>query len=225
MARKRNKGGRKSGRPITLARRLPTTLPDHWRPSSDDRKSAAACGFTENEIEIELARFKEACAGHESDSWSKAWREWCKGVRGRKIILSPSGGTQHVNVNRRESLLEYWLGRGLIDHPQYEAGSDFRADWEKVILGGGRGHDYSRPFVDGNPPRDPLRDSQLEASNRLKKIALSIGRHNFSILVHVLGQRLTIVETAAAFGFHQKWDQDRFGIMAREALAMLTTLK
>lgn len=110
-------------------------------------------------------------------------------VPGVRVVPDPIeiGARLSVRVNLAEHPLELMRARKRLDEAQYEAGTRFRAIYERAMIGAGRGIDYARVRVDGGKPGDPLSDDCANAHLELARLSRALGMIGYQVVQAVAG--------------------------------------
>lgn len=120
-------------------------------------------------------------------------------------ILNPKErvvGVEVDNPNRPEEKIILWrstrdplsmmYAQGTIDDPQRLAGEHWRECYRLCEIGGVRGQDPTREYVDTSPAvqYEPISDRQLSAAKDLKKASVALGIIGEWLVRRILGDGL-----------------------------------
>lgn len=108
------------------------------------------------------------------------------------------GATITVLRSLRDDPLAALHAANQIDNVQYLAGRHWQKAYELAEIGGARGIDTTREYVDGGQiPQPTISDSQAMAFRDLSKARKALGDYGSSIVFDVLARHLTIRQSAA----------------------------
>lgn len=135
-------------------------------------------------------------------------------------------------VNLRDDPVGQMAKRCQIEPEQLNAARSWQALHDVAAsVGGSRGIDPSAMKVDGGRfSTEPITDVQMASMRRLEQLDRMLGSEGSMLVRRILGDRLTIAQTAAALGgsFYTKRQQqrrvNRLGDRFREALDRLVTV-
>lgn len=154
-------------------------------------------------------------------------------------ILNPKErvvGVEVDNPNKPDEKIIVWrstrdplfmlYAQGAIDEPQRMAGEHWRECYRLCEIGGVRGQDLTREYVDTSHTAcyEPVGDRQIRASKDLKKARQALGEVGEFVVNRVLGEGLFPKQIAELFGETAdrkiRYWSDRF----REALQTLAVV-
>lgn len=146
-------------------------------------------------------------------------------VPGERIVPDPleAGARLKVRVNLAENPIELMRARKRLDEAQYEAGTRFRAIYERAMIGAGRGIDYARVRVDGGKPGDPLSDDCANAHLELSRLARALGMIGYQVVQAVAGHGEPVSSLAMRWPGKEpeRAKMDYLTLRLREALDVL----
>jgi hypothetical protein len=87
--------------------------------------------------------------------------------------------------------------RGSLTDAQAVAANQFRAYFERAMLGNSQGIDYTKIRVDGGMPSDPLPETTQRAFVWLVSISKKLDPVSWSLLCQVAGEGQSLTDTAA----------------------------
>jgi len=136
------------------------------------------------------------------------------------LVQSPYDKTAFDAVvrNIRESTLETMRAHGHIDEAQLEAGTWFRATYERSRMGS-MAIDPSREPVDTSGIADPIPDRMIAANQRLASARAELGVKGFRVVELVCGQGWSIREAAGTTQSRQRIEET--GMLLRVSLDAL----
>ncbi|MCA0401304.1 MAG: hypothetical protein LCH38_10870 [Proteobacteria bacterium] len=173
-----------------------------------------------------LTKREEAKAARRARAKRGADPSGGKIVAGTRIVPDPieTGASLQVRVNLAEHPLEMMRARGRLDVGQYEAGTRFRAIYERAMVGASQAIDYGRMRVDGGRGRDPLPESCAAAHLELARLARMLGQVGYAIVSAVAGQGETVTMLAARWPGAEagRAKLDYLTMRLREALDVLS---
>lgn len=119
-------------------------------------------------------------------------------------------------MNMKESITAHWWHRELIELPEYQAATRFRAIWERSGGTGASAFDYSIEKVDGGTQSDPVSVSRAQAVSELVNVRLRYGEDAYNLLIALCGQCQPISNISPSKRKQQKQSEK-----CRELLASL----
>lgn len=118
-------------------------------------------------------------------------------------VENPNKPDEKVIVWRstRDPLFKLYA-EGTIDEPQRLAGEHWRECYRLCEIGGVRGQDFTRDYVDTSPGQqfEPIGDRQIKASKDLKKASQRLGEIGDFVVSRILGDGLFPRQVAELFG-------------------------
>lgn len=120
----------------------------------------------------------------------------------------------------RDDPLARLHARDQIDQAQYEAGKQYRMDWERAERGP-RAIDPSKEFVDGGCPPEPITDTQRKAVATLARMSPVLGLQTEHVLRRVLCGNLFPGQVAAELGYPTPKDAEHMAWLFRIGLETL----
>lgn len=177
--------------------------------------------------EARKARKAEARAREREQARRAADPSGGKVVPGTRTVPDPyeAGAVIAARVNLAEHPLELMLARRRLDAAQYEAGTRFRAIYERAMIGVGRAIDYSRVRVDGGKAVETLSDDCASAHLELARLARQLGPVGYSIMQTVAGQGEPVSRLSERWPGDEarRAKMDYLTMRLREALDLLST--
>lgn len=133
---------------------------------------------------------------------------------------------EKIQVTRsiRDDPLAGMHSRQQIDDAQLVAGRKWQAHHEGAEVGLIRAIDPAKEFVDGGQFPDPLPDSKIKALEALRAADEALGWEGKMIVRSILGDRLSIAQTANARGGRTEVEIKYVGKRFRECLETLAIL-
>lgn len=151
-------------------------------------------------------------------------------------ILNPKEkvmGIEVDNPNKPEEKIIVWrstrdplfmmYAQGTIDDAQRLAGEHWRECYRLCEIGGVRGQDLTREYVDTSPglQYEPVGDRQIRASKDLKKASQALGIIGEWLIRRILGDGLFPAQVAELMGHKSERKAAFYGERFREALQTL----
>lgn len=131
-------------------------------------------------------------------------------------VMDPYDGKPlTVMKNVRVHPLDTMLKHGKITDAQKTAGDKFLEIFDKSEIGGARAIDYERVKVDVSFQHRGIEPSVAESLQKLTAIHRTLGRRAFSILVQVIGLRVTPYDLAK--------ERDQIDPPSRDSIGYFTT--
>ena len=103
--------------------------------------------------------------------------------------------------NVAEHPISAMLHRGSISEAQAVAANQFRANFERAMLGGAQGIDYAKIRVDGGVFSDPLPEATQRAFMWLSNVSKKLDPVSWALLCQIAGEGLALADVA------KKWRQ------------------
>jgi hypothetical protein len=120
----------------------------------------------------------------------------------------------------RDDPLARLHARKQIDEAQYEAGKQYREEWEKAERGP-RAIDPSKEYVDGGQFPEPLTEVQRAAVASLTRVGRILGIQTEHVLRRVLCGNLFPGQVAAELGLLSPRDAEHMAWLFRQGLEIL----
>lgn len=119
------------------------------------------------------------------------------------------------------SPLEYMRARGQIDDAQYQAGKQLQEYYEQAEIGGVRGIDITKEFVDGGRMAETLTEKVQRAVKEIQRLERKLGQEGTELARHVLCGGFSIRQCAEMRGADSRYYMKYTGIRFREVLETL----
>lgn len=136
-------------------------------------------------------------------------------------VVDPYEQTAKIRVLRslRDDPLAALHAAGQIDQVQYVAGRHWQKAYEMAEIGGARGIDTTREYVDGGQiPQPTISDAQAMAFRDLSKARKALGDYGSAIVHDVLACHMTISECASRRMMTRERERLFIGSRFRECL-------
>lgn len=134
------------------------------------------------------------------------------------------GAKLKVLRNIRDDPLAGMHSRGQIDDAMLAAGREWQRHHEHSEIGAISAIDPAKEAVDGGRIPEPITDRQIHAMAKMREANRELGPYGASIIMDVLGRRMSIIEIAAHRNMPRRSELEYLGKRFRECLNTLAKL-